>query len=201
MPERPAPGNFSAYMEFQDGTPATFVYNGYGYFDTNELTSDEGPRLRKQAERATQRAEMRRTLRSNEVDAEAAKEAQRFGSPDRIAERRRPRAGEERPGGFAIIVASYERGDLRHSHDGLFVYDDEGRHHIPVYDEWAVGALEVQQMHEAIFDGKPIAHDGRWGMATPEVATAIIQSSQEHRDITLTHQCPPAGQGGADDHR
>jgi phthalate 4,5-cis-dihydrodiol dehydrogenase len=195
LPERPAPGNFSAYMEFEDGTPATFVYNGYGYFDTNELTSDEGPRQESQARRAQQRAQMRRSLRTNEVDAEAAKEAQRFGSPDRTDERPRVKEGQERPGGFAIIVASYERGDLRHSHDGLFVYDDEGRHHIPVYDEWVVGALEMQQIYDAIYEGKAIAHDGRWGMATLEVATAMLQSSEEHREIALTHQCPPAGSG------
>ncbi|HLY64799.1 MAG TPA: Gfo/Idh/MocA family oxidoreductase, partial [Chloroflexota bacterium] len=35
MPQRPAPGNFMAFLEFEDGTPATVVYNGYGYFDTS----------------------------------------------------------------------------------------------------------------------------------------------------------------------
>ncbi len=32
MPERPMPGYYSAFMEFEDGTPATIVHNGYGYF-------------------------------------------------------------------------------------------------------------------------------------------------------------------------
>src|SRR5436190_8856525 len=37
MPERPIPGYYSAYLEFEDGTPATIVHNGYGYFLGAEL--------------------------------------------------------------------------------------------------------------------------------------------------------------------
>src|SRR6266568_1199408 len=37
MPERPIPGYYSAYMEFEDGTPCTVIHNGYGYFLANEL--------------------------------------------------------------------------------------------------------------------------------------------------------------------
>src|SRR5918999_754421 len=44
MPERPAPGYFSAYLEFEDGLPAIAIYNGYGYFDTSELTWNVGER-------------------------------------------------------------------------------------------------------------------------------------------------------------
>lgn len=190
MPERPAPGNFSAYMEFEDGTPATFVYNGYGYFDTTELTSDEGPQLEGQAKRARQRAENRRALRNHEIDAEAAKEAQRFGGREPAEGGGRRPAGAEQPGGMGIVVASFERGDLRHSYDGLFVYDDEGRRHLPVYGERGVGMLEMQDMYDAVVEGKPIAHDGRWGMGTLEVAVAIMESAREHREIILSHQCP-----------
>ena len=35
--ERPIPGFYTAYMEFEDGTPATILHNGYGYFLTAEL--------------------------------------------------------------------------------------------------------------------------------------------------------------------
>ena len=37
MPERPIPGYYSAYLEFEDGTPASIMHNGYGYFMGNEL--------------------------------------------------------------------------------------------------------------------------------------------------------------------
>src|ERR1700730_18629040 len=32
MPERPIPGFYSAFLEFENGTPATISHNGYGYF-------------------------------------------------------------------------------------------------------------------------------------------------------------------------
>ena len=37
-PEQPnAAGYFTALLEFEDGTPATIVYNGYGYYDSIDL--------------------------------------------------------------------------------------------------------------------------------------------------------------------
>ena len=69
MPERPCPGNFTAYLEFEDGTPATIVYNGYGYFDTSELTWGIGNRMYSDEERLA----VRRALRRGEIDNEAPK--------------------------------------------------------------------------------------------------------------------------------
>ena len=34
---RPIPGYYSAFMESEDGTPATLMHNGYGYFLASEL--------------------------------------------------------------------------------------------------------------------------------------------------------------------
>jgi phthalate 4,5-cis-dihydrodiol dehydrogenase len=34
---RPTEGHYTAYLEFDDGTPATLVYSGYGHFDSAEL--------------------------------------------------------------------------------------------------------------------------------------------------------------------
>ena len=59
MPERPCPGNFSAYLEFEDGTPATIAYNGYGYFDTSELTWGIGNRMYSDEERVGVRQALR----------------------------------------------------------------------------------------------------------------------------------------------
>lgn len=36
-PERGAPGAYSVFLEFEDGTPATIVYSGYGHFGMSEL--------------------------------------------------------------------------------------------------------------------------------------------------------------------
>ena len=54
----------------------------------------------------------------------------------------------------------------------------------------ATGQTELSELYGAITEGKPITHDGRWGMATLEVCVAIMQSGRERREILLTHQCP-----------
>jgi len=192
MKERPCPGNFSAYLEFEDGTPATIVYNGYGYFDTSELTWGIGNRMYSDDERVR----VRRGLRRGEINTEDAKETMRFGAAAADPAGRGSAQDAVKTvgtrahiGWFGITVASFERGDIRQSPNGLYVYGDEGRREIPVEGGRGVGMLELKEMHEAIVSGAPIIHDGRWGMATLEVGSAIIQSGRERREVMLTHQC------------
>ena len=190
MPERVSPGNFSAYLEFEDGTPATIVYNGYGYFDTSELTWGIGNRWYSEAERV----HIREALRKGELDVEKGKEGMRFGASASDETSKSSGLRAETPvgtranaGWFGIIVASFERGDVRQSPNGLYVYGDEGRREIPVHEDRG-GRPELQELWGALVENKPISHDGRWGTATLEVATAIMQSGRERREIMLSHQ-------------
>ncbi len=190
MKERPCPGNFSVYMEFEDGAPATIVYNGYGYFDTSELTWGIGNRMYSDAERIP----VRKALRGGNIDHETAKEGMRFGAGSSDATSmgsgHDTNAGTRaKIGWFGVTVASFERGDIRQGPNGIYVYDDNGRREVPVFGGRGTGMLEMKEMHEAIFGGKPIQHDGRWAMATLEVGAAMVQSSRERREIMLTHQC------------
>src|SRR5207249_2314078 len=86
LAERPkAPGNYSAFIEFESGLPVTVAYDGYGYFYTSELTWGLGSRLYSDE----QAVQVRRQLRAGEFDVEAEKEAMRFqGEPS--GRRRRP---------------------------------------------------------------------------------------------------------------
>lgn len=187
MPERPAPGNFSAYLEFEDGTPATISYSGYGYFNSSDLVWGIGDRMYSMDEAV----QVRKALRAGKLDVAQQKEDLREAT-------RSGRAGPEAPGGnrsstgnwFGITIASCERGSIRQSPEGLLVYDDQGMHEVAVAGEGASGNAELRQLHAAITRGEPISHDGRWGMATLEVCTAILQSARERREIQLTHQCP-----------
>jgi phthalate 4,5-cis-dihydrodiol dehydrogenase len=186
MPERPCPGNFSAFLEFEDGTPATIAYNGYGYFDTSELTWGIGNRMYSDEERVS----VRRALRSGTVDAEAAKEGMRFGAGTEDATSHGSGDGKPpslRGGWFGITVASCERGDLRQSPDGIYVYDANGRREIALAGE-PYGLADIREMHERLTTGKPITHDGRWALATLEIGSAIVQSGHERREIMLSHQ-------------
>ena len=192
MAERPCPGNFSAFLEFEDGLPATISYNGYGYFDTSELTWGIGNRMYSDAERIGVRA----ALRAGEIDHDVAKEGMRFGAAASDATSTGSGQSAAKPAGsrahiawFGITVASFERGDIRQSPDGIYVYDDRGRHEVPVFGGRGTGLLEIKEMYEAIHEGKPIAHDGRWGLATLEVGSAMVQSGRERREIMLKHQC------------
>ena len=192
MPQRPCPGNFSAYLEFDDGTPATIAYNGYGYFDTSELTWGIGNRMYSDEERVRVRAALKR----GEIDAETAKEGMRFGA-GRAHEASQgsgravaPKAGTRAHiGWFGITVVSFERGDIRQSPNGVYVYDDAGRREIEVFGGRGTGMLEMKELYEALTEGKPIVHDGRWATATLEVGNAILQSARERREVMLTHQC------------
>ena len=190
MKERPCPGNFSAYLEFEDGTPATIAYNGYGYFDTSELTWGIGNRMYSDEERL----KVRRELRAGSVDNDAAKEGMRFGAATSDASSTGSGATPLVKGSrahihwFGLTVASFEHGDIRQSPDGIYVYTDEGRKELPVYGGRGTGTLEIKEMYEALHEGKPLMHDGRWAAATLEVGEAIAASGRERREIMLSHQ-------------
>lgn len=193
MPERLAPGNYSAYLEFEDGTPAIVVYNGYGYFDTSELTWGVGERHYDTQERV----QIRKAMRGKSRDEEQAKEAMRFGGQlegefahgsSQQEERRRRLPGGGRV--FGVTVATCERGEIRQSQDGLLVYSDEGQTEVPVEGRSASRRSELLELYEAVIEDRPVYHDGRWGMATLEVCLAIMQSARERREISLTHQSP-----------
>ncbi len=192
MRERPCPGNFSAFLEFEDGLPATIAYNGYGYFDTSELTWGIGNRMYSDQERIVVRA----ALRAGEINHDVAKEGMRFGASASNATSKgsghqgvEPKGSRAQIAWFGITVASFERGDIRQSPDGIYIYDDNGRREIPVYGGRGTGTLEIKEMYEAIFENTPIVHDGRWGLATLEVGEAMVRSAKERREVLLEHQC------------
>jgi phthalate 4,5-cis-dihydrodiol dehydrogenase len=191
MKERPCPGNFSAFLEFEDGTPATIAYNGYGFFDTSEMTWGIGERMFSDEERV----DVRQALRGGTFDNAEAKERLRFGA---LAPDSSHAPSEGAPGSagtrshmrwFGVTVASCERGDVRQSPNGLYVYSDAGRSEIPVYGGRGTGMLEMRELYEYLVRDTPIVHDGRWGLGTLEVATTILQSARERREVLLTDQC------------
>jgi phthalate 4,5-cis-dihydrodiol dehydrogenase len=191
MPMRKCAGNFSAYLEFEDGTPATIAYNGYGYFDTSELTWGIGNRMYADEERIKVRA----TLQTGESSA-LAKEGMRFGASGVDATSKgsgnsaTATAGTRaRIGWFGVTVASFERGDIRQSPNGIYVYSDVGRREVPVHGGRGTGLLEIREMYDAVVRNRPIGHDGRWATATTEVCAAILESGRSRAEVPLLHQC------------
>jgi phthalate 4,5-cis-dihydrodiol dehydrogenase len=194
MPNRPAPGYYAAYIEFEDGTPATIVHNGYGRFSTFEFVPWVGVDVGKRQAEAVQ---TRQALAGGGRDDAADKNDRRFGG---ATERRQyAQAGVEGGAGgmgmgfqgdLGIVIASCEGADIRQSPHGLWVYDDNGQRELPVEGLREERFAELDEMYQAVTQNRPVAHDGRWGMATLEVVLGIMQSGRERREIMMSHQCP-----------
>lgn len=199
-PERPkATGYFTALLEFEDGTPVTMVYNAYGYFDSVELVSWGQDRAMEE------KVGLRRALLAGTLAEEKEKEATRFGGL--VDGKDGPQVpwegassggrGAWMPGNQGVFVVSLERGDVRMSPGGLYVYDDDGVHEVPLSRGSGTGmmpflASEPLELYDAVRHGKPMLHDARWGMATAEVQWAILESGKQHKEIMLRHQVPVA---------
>jgi phthalate 4,5-cis-dihydrodiol dehydrogenase len=181
-------GNYTAFLEFEDGVAATMVFDGYGYFDVAELTwgiGESGRRMRNPDSLLPRK-------RSTGPISAAEKYAQvRAGNPygygegggiDAESPRRNPF--------FGLTIVSCERGVLRQHPDGIYVYGAEGRREIPV-EPHRGRTSELLELLEALERDRPTLLDARWGMATTEVCLAILQSSRERREIQLAHQVPP----------
>ena len=73
------------------------------------------------------------------------------------------------------MIVTCERGEIRASADGLFIYDANGKREIALPKSAAMpGRSEVlDDMIAAIRTGKPPLQNGRWGKANVEVTLAI----------------------------
>jgi phthalate 4,5-cis-dihydrodiol dehydrogenase len=113
--------------------------------------------------------------------------AAKYAGPTRAEQRRRD--GARKQPFFGLTLVSCEKGDIRQSPDGLYIYIDKGREEIlcpPFLDR----AGDLLKLYEAVTQNRPVFTDGKWGKATLEVVLAILQSSRERREIALSHQVP-----------
>jgi phthalate 4,5-cis-dihydrodiol dehydrogenase len=182
-------GAWCAYLEFEDGVPATLVYNGYGHLDTAEFFwwigeggTPRDPELNLKTRKALAES-------SDEV---LLKESMRYaGSNEGRGAHRGP--GERHQPFFGLTIVSCEHGDIRQSQDGLLIYGDDRKYEVPVPLQAAGRAAELEELYDAVVKDRPVFHDGRWGMATLEVVLGIMQSARERREIMMQHQIPTPG--------
>lgn len=180
-------GAWTAYLEFEDGTPATLVYNGYGHFDTAEFFwwVGEGGQPRDPETNLQVRAAL-----AASTDEVLLKESMRYGGS-------RPRDGahlgrsrEQHQPFFGLTVVSCEHGDIRQSRDGLLIYGDDRKWEVDVPGGNTGRAAELQELYDAVVENRPVFHDGRWGEATLEVVLGIMQSARERREVFMSRQIP-----------
>jgi phthalate 4,5-cis-dihydrodiol dehydrogenase len=194
MPERPIPGFYTAYLEFEDGTAATILHNGYGYF----LTAEFFPwALEMHRYKDADRVAFRRALRAGKRDEESEKAEYRIGGSKDKTLREVPKEPPPwTPFSLGMVVLSCERGDVRHSKYGLSIYSDDGERELdlrplarPEVDfEGGVTLPALEELHAAAVLGRPVYHSGEWGRATLEATIAIIESTRERREIICKQQ-------------
>jgi phthalate 4,5-cis-dihydrodiol dehydrogenase len=194
MSERPIAGFYSALFEFENGMSATVLHNGYGYF----LTAEHFPwAIDSWRYSREDQIEMRRAIRSGSRDEEREKLEFRIGGRrDPTAQTHDRTRKPWTPWDLGMIVMSCERGDVRNSKYGLYVYDDNGCSDLDLSafmpDEVdleggaSVGAL--QELYNAVVLGRPIFHSGEWGRATLEATLAIAESAKTHKEVRLYRQ-------------
>jgi predicted dehydrogenase len=182
-------GSYTCYLEFVDGTPATLVYSGYGFFDTAELFSwvGEGGQCRDPKTNLNVRKRLREVCSPEEE--EQLKEAMRFGGT-REGEYSHVWSGERKQPFFGLTLVSCEKGDIRQTPDGLLVYGETEQREIPLSTGSRGREAEVEELYNAVVHKRPVFHDGWWGAATLEVCLAMLESAEKRQEIFLSHQVP-----------
>ncbi len=189
---RPGIGYYVAFLELEHGTPATLLYNGYGYFNTQELLPWTGtpPGL-------AGTTALRKALRTGQpVNDAAAKEATRFGERQELRYHgatnttERPRAPRGYQPDCGIVIASCTNGDIRQAPEGgLWVHDDNGVSPVTVTSTLDQRESESFEFYDAVVNGVEPVHNGRWGLATIEVTDALLRSAATRKEIMLSRQC------------
>jgi len=122
-------------------------------------------------------------------EEEQLKEAMRFGG-QREGEYSHVWSGERKQPFFGFILVSCERGDIRQTPDGLFIYGETEKREIPIEAGRRGREAEVEELYNAVVHNRPVFHDGRWGTATLEVCLAMLESASQRKEIFLSHQVP-----------
>jgi len=188
---RPVPGCYSSFLEFENGVVATAVYSGYDHFNSRELTYrvDEGDAWPDPPVHAKARTALRE---AGSKEAEMAmKRDRRFGGSGRDPAGAAP--GQRRPTPWILggpLVASFDKGDVRLTPNGLMVYGEEEKWEIPLPSLPDGRDGIIDEGYQSVVNGRRPSNDGHWGKATLEVVLALFQSGKERREIQMSRQVP-----------
>jgi phthalate 4,5-cis-dihydrodiol dehydrogenase len=160
-------GHYAALITFAGGAAASISCNGYGYFDIAEFTTRPGSH----------------PTAPRPWPAGAVDTAGKYGDPAvEAAVSRRETTGQQPFCGLTLV--SCQRGCMRQSSEGIFVYTDSARELVPLAVDSGLAAPFVE-LRDALREGRPVFPDGVWGRETLAVCLAILASSREGREIQL----------------
>jgi phthalate 4,5-cis-dihydrodiol dehydrogenase len=176
---RPVEAAYAAQLLFEGGAFASLTYNGYGNFDSDEFQNWIGEMGRHKQPYAHARA----ALPAGDNEA-AFKNERNYGGTAYA-----PQPGEA-PAyqHFGVFIVSCERADLRPMPDGVMIYRN-GTARREALPPPAVPRGEViDELYDAVVNGRAPLHDGRWAMATMEVCLAMLRAAREGGEVVLKHQ-------------
>ena len=182
---RPTEGAYSALLKFEGGVFASLTYSGYGHFDSDEWmcwTSELGVKKDADSYGATRK---RHAIFASAADELQAKAARNYGGSNRP-----PAAENTAHQHFGPIIVSCERGDLRLTPEGVWIYADTEHHFEPAPLTDVARREVIDEIWATLREGNLAAHDGTWARATTEVSLAILESAREDRDVMLRYQVP-----------
>ncbi len=185
-PARPTEGAYSAFLTFEDGAFASLTYSGYGHFDTDEFCGWTGEMGLPRDPRAYGTARAALAKLASPAEEAAAKNRRAYGlDPAASVTMGGPQALHNH---FGLVVVSCDGADLRPQPDGVMIYGHDERRLDPLPPPAVPRAEVIDELYEAVVDGRPPLHSGAWSLATLEVCLGILRSAAEGREVTLAHQ-------------
>ena len=173
--ERPTEGAYQAFVTFAGGASASLVYSGYGRYDTNALmdwVGESGERC----DPAVYGAARRRLAEEPEPELKRRR-AYGAGALAPVDQ-----AGHEH---FGFVLASCERADLRLTPTGVELYA-ETRRTIELPPPATPRAGVIDEVWATLVEGRPPLHDADWGTANVAASLALLRSSREGREVSLS---------------
>jgi phthalate 4,5-cis-dihydrodiol dehydrogenase len=179
--------NYTAFLQFDGGATALVGFSGLGHLDAAELTWGIGEGGGRHVDAVMYGPRPKPT---GPVSAEEryALPSYAWGQTNMDARAGRPAPGQDF---FGLTIVTCERGDIRQSPEGLYVYTADGREEIAVPpDTNTRGYTELRELRASMDEDRPIFPDATWGRASLEACMAMIQSSREGRELPLQYQVP-----------
>jgi phthalate 4,5-cis-dihydrodiol dehydrogenase len=176
-------GDYAAFLDFENRVTASLTFGGYGHLEIAELTWNVGEGGRPMTE---ERLWKPRRKPTGPVSAE-----EKYAHPEYSMAAMQAMMGGPHPfqDFFGLTIVMCERGDIRQSPNGLYVYTDNGREEIELSPK-ALSAGELAELVACVSEGRDAFPNAQWGRASLEGCLGIIESSRERREVYLRHQVP-----------
>lgn len=179
--ERKSEGAYTALLRFENGIVANLTYSGYAHFDSDiwqDWVGETG--YFKEPSSYGQSRQSLANLGSPEEETKY-KASRTYG----VTAPGKPAPNNEH---FGPTIVSCDKGDIRLTPKGIWVYRAETQDFIPSGKQPGPRSLVVAALFSAVRNDILPLQTGEWGVANLEVCHAILNASDQGEGIKLAHQ-------------